>query len=90
MPVSADLIIHDGRVIDPETGRDEIASVAIKDGVIQAIIPGPGLPAGEARQTIDAAGSVVSPGFISTHTHEAAGAPHLDHSRKHPGNHVVV
>lgn len=69
--VSADLIIHNGRVIDPETGRDEIASVAIKDGRIINITSGAGIPPGAARHTIDAAGKVVSPGFISTHTHEA-------------------
>lgn len=72
MSVSADLIIHNGRVIDPETGRDEIASVAIKDGVITKITSGAGIPPGTAKHTIDAAGKVVSPGFISTHTHEAA------------------
>lgn len=85
MPVSADLIIHDGRVIDPETGRDEIASIAIKDGVIQAIIPGPGMPAYEAQQTIDAAGRVVSPGFINTHTHEATAAD-VEENIKSPSN----
>jgi N-acyl-D-amino-acid deacylase len=85
MSVLADLIIHNGRVIDPETGWDEIASVFIKDGVIQAIIPGPGIPPGEARQTIDAAGKVVSPGFISTHTHEAALAD-TEENIKSPSN----
>lgn len=85
MPVSADLMIHDGRVIDPETGRDEIAAVAIKDGIIQKITPGPGVPPGEARQTIDAAGNVVSPGFINTHTHEATAAD-VEANIKSPSN----
>ena len=85
MPISADLIIYNGRVIDPETGMDEIASVFIKDGVIQRITPGPGVPPGEARQTIDASGSVVSPGFISTHTHEATVAD-IEENIKTPSN----
>ena len=32
-----DVVIKNGRVIDPETGLDEIRNVAIKDGKIVAI-----------------------------------------------------
>ncbi len=65
-----DLIIKNGRVIDPETGRDEIACVAIKDGVIQKITMDPTFDTEAAEHTIDATDLVVSPGFINTHTHE--------------------
>jgi len=60
-----DLVIAGGRVIDPESGRDELADVAVKDGRIVAISGGP-LKGGKR---IDAKGMVVSPGFIDLHAH---------------------
>lgn len=66
-----DLVIINGRVIDPETGRDEIAAVAVRNGTIQKITADPDFAAGDAVRVIDATGLVVSPGFINTHTHEA-------------------
>ena len=35
-----DLLIRNGRVIDPETGFDEICDVAVKDGIIAAVVVG--------------------------------------------------
>ena len=60
-----DLVISNGRVMDPETMFDDIANVAIKDGRIVAITKEP-ITGGE---TIDASGLVVAPGFIDTHYH---------------------
>lgn len=60
-----DILIRGGRVMDPETGRDEVADLAIAGGRIAAI--GHGL--GSAARTIDAAGRVVAPGFIDIHAH---------------------
>ena len=60
-----DLIIRGGRVLDPETGFDAIADVAIKDGTIAAV----GAIEGSAERAIDANGLVVSPGFIDLHAH---------------------
>lgn len=65
-----DLIVINGRVIDPETGRDEIAHLAVKDGVISKISTDPDSVRAGAVRVIDADGSVVAPGFINTHTHE--------------------
>jgi len=60
-----DLVINNGRVMDPETMYDSIANLGIKDGRIRAItkqrITG--------KETIDATGLVVAPGFIDTHFH---------------------
>ncbi len=68
-----DLVIRNGRVIDMETGRDEVATVAICEGTIEKISSDAGSdPAG--KEVIDAEGMVVSPGFINTHTHEGGEA----------------
>lgn len=70
---SYDLVITNGRVIDPLSGTDAIAAVAVQDGTIDRITPDPeegASIASRATRVIDAAGRVVSPGFINTHTHE--------------------
>ncbi len=59
------LILRGGRVIDPETGFDTVADIAVTDGRIAAV--GTGL--GDADKVIDAAGLVVAPGFIDLHAH---------------------
>ena len=60
-----DLVINNGRVMDPETMYDAVANVGVKDGKIAVItkdkITG--------KETIDAKGLVVAPGFIDGHQH---------------------
>ena len=63
--VSYDLVIRNGRVMDPETRFDGVANVGISDGRIVAI----GQDPMAGRQEIDATGLVVSAGFIDTHFH---------------------
>lgn len=60
-----DLVINNGRVIDPETPFDDVANIGIKDGRIVAITK----EAITAPEAIDATGLVVAPGFIDTHFH---------------------
>jgi len=60
-----DLVILNGRVMDPETMYDDIANVGIKDGKIAAITK----DQIKGKETIDAKGLVVAPGFIDSHSH---------------------
>jgi N-acyl-D-aspartate/D-glutamate deacylase len=55
-----DVVILNGRVMDPETGRDEIANVGIRGGKIAAITK----ERLAGNRTIDATSQVVAPGFI--------------------------
>ena len=60
------LLLKGGRVIDPAAQRDEICDVLIEDGVIRQV--GKDLSANGA-EVYDAAGKIVTPGFIDMHTH---------------------
>ena len=60
-----DLLIKDGTVVDGSGSAGYRADVAVQDGKIAAI----GRLNSKARQTIDAEGHVVSPGFVDGHTH---------------------
>jgi N-acyl-D-aspartate/D-glutamate deacylase len=60
-----DLVLRGGRVIDPESGLDSVADVALAGGVVTAI--GAGLPPG--RRETDVSGLVVTAGFIDMHSH---------------------
>ena len=63
-----DLKVTAGTIVDG-TGSDPfVGDVAITDGVIVAVRPGGGLD-GEAVETIDATGLLVTPGFVDVHTH---------------------
>lgn len=60
-----DLVILNGRVIDPESRSDAVRNLGVSNGTIKAISTNK--LAG--RTVIDARGLVVSPGFIDLHQH---------------------
>jgi len=60
-----DLVILNGRVMDPETRLDAVRNVGITGGVVRAVSERPL----RGKVTLDARGLVVAPGFIDLHSH---------------------
>lgn len=60
-----DLVLRNGRVIDPGAGFDGVADVAFADGKVAAV----GVLDGTAAAERDVAGCIVMPGMIDFHTH---------------------
>jgi len=60
-----DLVIANGRVMDPESGLDGVRNVGITGGKIVAISEG----TLKGTRVVDATGLVVAPGFIDLHEH---------------------
>ena len=60
-----DVVILNGRVIDPETNLDAIRNVGLRGDKI-AVVTRKDI---NGRQIIDAAGKIVAPGFIDFHAH---------------------
>src|ERR1700674_3397962 len=64
-----DLIIKDGRVIDPSLGIDSNSDVAITGGRIAAVEPN--IAASDGAEILNARGKLVVPGMIDIHSHGA-------------------
>ena len=60
-----DIKITGGNIVDGSGQASYPGDIGIKDGKIVALGDAPG----EARQTIDATGKAVTPGFVDIHTH---------------------
>ena len=59
-------LVRGGRIVDPSQGIDTVSDLLIEDGSAAGIDSG---IARDGAQVIDAAGLVVSPGFIDLHCH---------------------
>ncbi|MFK7916358.1 MAG: amidohydrolase family protein [Pseudomonadales bacterium] len=77
-----DLIIKNGRIVDGTGLPAYHGDVGVRDGKISKL----GKVEGVAKQTLDAAGKVIAPGFIDPHTHfdaqllwDGACKPALEH-----------
>src|ERR1022692_2714379 len=60
-----DVVIANGRVMDPASGLDGVRHIGIRDGKVAAI----SAEALYGRTVLDAKGLVVAPGFIDLHSH---------------------
>ncbi len=60
------LLIKNGRILDPASGRDEISSILIEDGRVTRI---GSIRDAKGAAVVDATGLLVCPGFIDLHTH---------------------
>jgi len=65
MTASYDIMLRGGRVIDPETGLDAVANVAVSGGQIAYV----GNGVASAPVDLDVAGQVVTAGFVDLHSH---------------------
>ena len=63
---AAELVLAGGRVIDPASGVDAVADVAIAGGRIAAVSPRISAP---SARVVDVPGCIVTPGIIDIHTH---------------------
>jgi hypothetical protein len=70
-PVVVDCVIVGGHVMDPATGLDELADIAVDNGRIVAVetAKAGGLGELDTKRRIDASGKIVCPGLIDIHTH---------------------
>ena len=60
-----DLVVANGRVMDPATNLDAVRHIGIRAGKIAAVSASPL----RGKSVVDAKGLVVSPGFIDLHSH---------------------
>lgn len=60
-----DVVISHGRVMDPESGLDDVRNLGISGGKVRAVSSN----SLTGKQTIEARGLVVAPGFIDLHEH---------------------
>jgi len=84
-----DLKITGGTIVDGTGAERFVGDVAVRDGLIVAV----GEVDGDAVETIDAAGLLVTPGFVDIHTHydgQATWDPVLDPSASHGVTTVVA
>ena len=66
-----DLVIKNGRLIDPKNGIARQMDVAITDKTIAKVAEN--IPAEQGKKLVDASGLIVAPGLIDMHTHVFVG-----------------
>jgi dihydroorotase len=65
----SDVLILNGRLVDPANGVDAERDVLLRHGKVAAVETPGGFKGATAKETIDAAGMIVAPGLIDVHVH---------------------
>ena len=76
-----DLILRNGRVVDPSQQLDAVCDVAFSGGKVARV--GPRLEAGQGTAVRDVSGFIVTPGLIDLHTHVYWGGTSLGIDAQH-------
>jgi dihydroorotase len=79
--MAIDLILRNGRVIDPSQQLDAVCDVAFSGGKVARV--GPRLEAGQGTTVRDVSGLIVTPGLIDLHTHVYWGGTSLGIDAEH-------
>jgi len=72
-----DVVVLNGRVMDPESNLDAMRNLGIRGGKVQTITS----KSLKGRTVIDAKGLIVSPGFIDLHVHDMNDEHHQAQAR---------
>src|SRR5438270_1858509 len=65
----SDVLILNGRLVDPSSGVDAERDILLRNGLVAAVERPGGFPGVDANETIDAAGMIVAPGLVDVHVH---------------------
>ncbi len=65
----SELLILNGRLVDPANGVDEPRDLLVRNGRVEAVEAPGALKGVAAAETMDAAGMIVAPGLIDVHVH---------------------
>jgi dihydroorotase len=66
-PMPRDLLLRGGRILDPASARDEVGDLLLVNGKIAAT--GGAITPPDGAEVVNAAGLVVTPGWIDLHAH---------------------
>ena len=75
MPLSGNVLLRRGRVIDPRSGVDGVRDVLVREGLVAQVSEAP-LQVPDVEQ-VDLTGRWVMPGFIDLHVHLQIGRAHV-------------
>jgi dihydroorotase len=65
----SDVLILNGRLVDPASGLDAARDVLLRDGRVAGVeVPG-GFKGAKVKETVDASGMIVAPGLVDVHVH---------------------